>query len=266
MKARRHHVQEAGGIDADQGAALRIGAACRHWRGAKDMRPLTARALMTADVVTVPPETPVIAIAQLLADRGISAVPVVGADGGLRGIVTEADLVRRLAGGHGEIGLLRRLFIDTDRMAQRYAATHGATAADIMTAALVTVGPEAEAGEIAELLEARRIRRVVVVEDGRLCGVVSRADLLRALIAPSPTAGDGSDEQIRRAVLDAIKREPWAETFFTLLEVKDGVVEMHGFNRSAAVQRGLKVLIAEVPGVRGVVDRTHPMPNTFFAA
>ncbi|WP_235034926.1 CBS domain-containing protein [Roseomonas sp. 18066] len=230
------------------------------------MRPLTARELMTADVVTVPPETPVMAIAQLLADRGISAVPVLGADGKLRGIVTEADLIRRMAGGHGEIGLLRQLFTDMDQLANRYAATHGATAAEIMTVDLVTVSPETHAGTIAELLEEKKIRRVVVVEEGRLCGVVSRADLLRALVAPPLEHGEYSDERLRRAVQAAIKREPWAETFFTLMEVKDGVVELHGFSRSAAVQRGLKVLIAEVPGVTGVVDKTQPMPSTLFAA
>jgi len=230
------------------------------------MRPLTARELMTADVVTVPPETPVMAIAQLLADRGISAVPVLGADGKLRGIVTEADLIRRLAGGHGELGLLRQLFTDMDQLANRYAATHGATAAEIMTVNLVTVSPEDHAGTIAELLEEKKIRRVVVVEEGRLCGVVSRADLLRALVAPPLERGEYSDDRLRRAVQAAIKREPWAETFFTLIEVKDGVVELHGFSRSAAVQRGLKVLVAEVPGVKGVVDKTQPMPSYLFAA
>ncbi|WP_419899829.1 CBS domain-containing protein [Roseomonas sp. USHLN139] len=230
------------------------------------MRPLTARELMTPDVVTVPPETPVMAIAQLLADRGISAVPVLGADGRLRGIVTEADLIRRLAGGHGEMGLLRQLFTDMDQLANRYAAAHGATAAEIMTVELVTVTPETPAGTIAELLEEKKIRRVVVVEEGRLCGVVSRADLLRALVAPPLERGDYSDERLRRAVQAAIKREPWAETFFTLIEVKDGVVELHGFSRSAAVQRGLKVLVSEIPGVKDVVDKTQPMPSYLFAA
>ncbi|ONG49749.1 hypothetical protein BKE38_20485 [Pseudoroseomonas deserti] len=221
---------------------------------------------MTADVVTVPPETPVMAIAQLLADRGISAVPVLGADGRLRGIVTEADLIRRLAGSHGGFGILRQLFTDMDQLANRYAATHGATAAEIMTVDLVTVSPEDHAGTIAELLEEKKIRRVVVVEEGRLCGVVSRADLLRALVAPPLERGEYSDDRLRRAVQAAIKREPWAETFFTLIEVKDGVVELHGFRRSAAVQRGLKVLVAEVPGVKGVVDKTQPMPSYLFAA
>ncbi|MCQ4161426.1 CBS domain-containing protein [Roseomonas sp. GC11] len=231
------------------------------------MSPLTAKDLMTPDVVTVPPETPVLAIAQLLADRGISAVPVLSGDGAVLGIVTEADLIRRLAGqGDHQMGLLRQLFADLDRMAERYASTHGATAADVMTVDVITVTPSTPVSAIAELMEEKHIRRVLVVDQGRLRGVVSRADLLRALVAPQPEGGDYSDDRLRRAVLAAIKREPWAETFFTLVDVKDGIVELHGFSRSPAVQRGLKVLAEQIPGVKGVVDKTQPLPTYLFAA
>ncbi len=230
------------------------------------MSPLTAKDLMTPDVVTVPPETPVLAIAQLLADRGISAVPVLAADGAVLGIVTEADLIRRLAGHDQPMSLMRQLFADLDRMAERYACTHGATAADVMTVGAISVEPATPVGAIAELMEQKHIRRVLVVEQGRLRGVVSRADLLRALVAPPLEAGDYSDERLRRAVLAAIKREPWAETFFTMVDVKDGIVELHGFSRSPAVQRGLKVLAEQIPGVKGVVDKTQPLPTNLFAA
>src|SRR5919202_1713460 len=102
----------------------------------------------------------------------------------------------------------------------RYARTHGATAAEVMTERVViTVGEEATAAHIARLMEERGIRRVLVVEDGRLRGVVSRADLLRALVAPPQAAEDAlSDEEIRRAVLAAMREEStWADTFNTLV-------------------------------------------------
>ncbi len=231
------------------------------------MTQLTARDLMTPDVVTVPPATPVIAIARLLAERGISAAPVVDADGKLRGIVTEADLIRRLAGeADRPAGWLASLFSNQQADAERYARTHGVTAADIMSTEPVSVPPGMPAAEVAHLLEDRNIRRVVVVEDGKLKGIVSRADLLRALVAP-PAAGESdlSDDRIRRAVLAAMKKEPWADTFYTMVDVKDGVVTFHGFSRSAAVQRALAVLAENVPGVKSVVDDTQPMPAYLFA-
>ncbi|WP_439549704.1 CBS domain-containing protein [Falsiroseomonas sp.] len=231
------------------------------------MTSLRARDLMTADVVTVPPSTPVIAIARLLADRGISAVPVVDAEGRVAGIVTEADLIRRLAGEDDKpVGWLAAMFANPARDAERYARTHGVTAADVMTEGAVSVDPDTLASVIAHLMEEKGIRRVLVTEGGRLKGLVSRADLLRALVAPAPVEAELSDDRIRRAVMAAMKKEPWADTFYALVDVRDAVVEFHGFSRSAAVQRGLRVLAENVPGVKGVVDNTQPMPVYLFAA
>jgi CBS domain-containing protein len=227
---------------------------------------LTARDLMTPDVVTVPPETPVIAMARLLAERGISAVPVVAKDGALLGVVTEADLIRRLAGEEDKpMSWFASLFANPGEMAERYARTHGLTAADIMTEGAITVGEDATAQQIAQLMEEKGIRRVLVVTEGRLRGIVSRADLLRAIVAPPPAEGAMSDERIRRAVLAAMQKEPWADSFYTLVDVKDGVVTFHGFRRDAGVGRGLRVLAENIPGVKAVRDETQPMPVYLFA-
>ncbi len=228
---------------------------------------LTARDLMTPDVVTVPPETPVVAVARLLSERGISAVPVLDKDGSLLGIVTEGDLIRRLAGEEDEpVGWFKSLFTDPGREADRYARTHGACARDIMTESVVTVTEADTAVHIAHMMEERNIRRVLVVEGGKLRGLVSRADLLRALVAPPAIEGELSDDRIRRAVIAAMRKEPWADTFYTMVEVKDGVVEFHGFSRTESVKRGLKVLAENVPGVKGVNDQTQPMPMYLYAA
>jgi CBS domain-containing protein len=192
------------------------------------MQGLRARDLMTPDVVTVPPETPVIAVARLLADRGISAVPVTDAQGMLRGIVTEADLIRRLAGEEDSApGWFAGLFADPATQADRYARTHGVTAEEIMTRPVITVSPDETASHIARLIEERNIRR---------------------------------------AVMAAMKKEPWADTFYTLIEVKDGVVEFHGFQRSDSARRALRVLAENVPGVKQVVDNTQAMPMYLYAA
>jgi CBS domain-containing protein len=230
------------------------------------MTNLRARDLMTADVVTVPPETPVIAMARLLSERGISAVPVVDATGSVLGVVTEADLIRRLAGEVDKpASWLGSLFSSQARDAETYARTHGVTARDIMTESVVSVAPDMLASEVAHMMEEQAIRRVLVIEDGRLRGLVSRADLLRALVTPVQEPSALSDDRIRKAVLAAMKKEPWADTFYTMVNVTDGVVEYHGFARSAAVQRGLRVLAENVPGVKGVVDSTQPMPTYLYA-
>ena len=135
-----------------------------------------------------------------------------------------------------------------------------------MTQELISVAEDATATQIAQLMEEKHIRRVLVVSDGRLRGIVSRADLLRALVSPPAEEGELSDDRIRRAVLAAMRKEPWADTFYTMVEVKEGVVEFHGFARTDAVKRGLRVLAETVPGVKGVVDSTQPMPVYLYAA
>lgn len=226
-----------------------------------------ARDLMTPDVVTVPPETPVMAMARLLADRGISAVPVVDPQGKVLGIVTEADLIRRLAGEEDKpSSWFGSLFADPASQAERYARTHGVTAKDLMTEKVVSVAPDTTAAHIAQMMEQQNIRRVIVVEEGKLKGIVSRADLLRALVTPVHQEAELSDERVRRAVMAAMKKEPWTDTFYTLVEVKDGVVTFHGFRRSDSVQKALRVLAENVPGVKAVEDDTQPMPVFIYGA
>jgi CBS domain-containing protein len=207
-------------------------------------------------------------IARLFTDRGVSAVPITDAGGALVGIVTEADLVRRLAEEDeaAPAGWLVRLFDNSDIRAQRYARSHGAVARDVMTGRVVTAGPDESAAHIARLMEQNRIRRVIVAEGGRLLGMVTRTDLVRALLSPDePAEQDTSDDRIRLALLRAMEYESWLDTRFIGVNVRDGVAEFHGFIRSPAVQHGLRVLAGNVPGVRDVQDDTRPFPSTFGA-
>jgi CBS domain-containing protein len=224
------------------------------------MTTLAARDLMTAEVATSPPETPVAALVRLFTDRGVSAVPITDASGTLLGIVTERDLVRRLADEDEQpAGWLARLTSTPNARAARYAGSHGATAREVMTERVVTVPPDASAAHIAHVMEQHRIRRVLVAEGGRLLGMVTRTDLLRALVADRPPEGEVSDERIRAAILAAMRRESWADTLHVTVNVRDGEVEFHGFSRSASVQRALRVLAENVPGVRSVVDNTQQL-------
>lgn len=214
---------------------------------------MNVREVMTRKVVSVPADTPVLAVARLLADRGISAVPVADSWGMLLGIVSEADLIRRLASSdRPEPGFLRALLYDRDRAAQRYAAVHGATSGDIMTREVVTVTEEVSVEHAAHLIEMHRVRRLPVVQDGVLVGIVSRADLLKALLAPAAAT---SDDAIRAAVMAEITRLPWADAPFVFFDVAGAKVTLYGFCHSAAVRRGLVAIAAGVPGVQGVEDR-----------
>lgn len=223
------------------------------------MAGLRARDLMSTEVAKVPPETPVAAIARMFADRGISAAVVAEGDGSLLGLVTEADLVRRLADeDEASPRWLSRLLESPAAKAERYARSHGVSAREVMTTQLISVGPEESAAHAARLMEDHRIRRVLVTEGGRLLGLVSRSDILRSLVAQQhPVEDEASDEGIHRAVLAAMRREPWADTAWTTVHVQDGIVEFYGFSSSETISHALRVLAENVPGVKGVVDHTR---------
>lgn len=225
--------------------------------------PLFARDLMTREVVTVRPDLPVTALARLLADRGISSVPVTKASGELLGIVTEADLLRRLAAEEDRpVSWVGRLFGNVNEQAERYARTHGLLAQDVMTTALVTADSDATAAHCARLMEQHRIKRLPVLHEGRLVGVVSRADLLRAVLIPPERVGDSASRDA--LIYDALRREmreqPWTNSVYVFADVQDGVVTLHGFIRSEEVRRAMRVLAERIEGVRRVEDRLEPPP------
>lgn len=226
---------------------------------------MRAEEIMTREVVTVRPETPVAELARLFAERGISGAPVVDAEGNLRGIVTESDLMRRVAVGAERPGLFAGLLADPAERARDYARTHGRTAQDVMTTDPLTLGPDVPVDRVAKLLEERDIRRVPIVAAGRLLGVVSRADLLKAVLAAAPdTPAAADDASIRRELSRRLREQPWADRHFLHAAVKDGHVHFTGFARSEAMAQGLRALAEGVPGVRGVTLDLAPPPPFMF--
>ena len=154
---------------------------------------MEARDVMTPDVIRVGPDMSVPQVAKLMVDSRISALPVVK-DGKLIGIVTEGDLFRR-----GELGTERRrthwleMFASGTSLAWDYVKSHGQTVGDVMSDEVVAVAPTTPLAEIANILETRHIKRVPVVEDGRLVGIVSRANLVQALATlPAPSTSDAT--------------------------------------------------------------------------
>lgn len=162
---------------------------------AKSLGSLTAGEVMTAPVAYVMIETPLREIANLLLRERISAVPVLDEAGCLAGMVSEGDLVRRSAPDNGG---RRSWWLDLfeaetahNEEFLNYLKTHGLRAKDVMTREVVSVSPDTPIARVAELLEMHRIKRVPVVRDGGVVGVVSRANLLRVLAQGSPPRGRG---------------------------------------------------------------------------
>jgi CBS domain-containing protein len=217
---------------------------------------MQARDLMTTTVLTVTPETRLSQIAHLLSARGISAVPVVGPEGEMLGIVTEADLVRRLAGEAasrpaGWFGAL--LSRRPGATAEGFARLHGQQAGDVMSTSIVAVEEDTPAERIAQIMETRHVKRVPVLRDGKLVGIVSRADLLGLAFGPAAVPEEArSDDRLRREVERAMRDQPWADAYLVFPAVEDGVVTFHGWCRSPAVPRALRVLAEGLPGVKDV--------------
>lgn len=218
---------------------------------------MRAKDVMTSPVATVGPDATVQEIAKLLIERRVSGVPVLDQGERVVGIVSEGDLMRRVEHAderHRSWWL--RLFSDATTDAAEYVKTHGRRAADVMTRDVVTVGEDTPLHEIAALLEERRIKRVPVVQDGRLVGIVSRANLLHSLAArpmatPPPSV---DDEAIRTTILTTLREEVGGMTEFVNVVVSQGVVDLWGATDSSEVKRAIQVAAENTPGVREVRD------------
>ena len=227
---------------------------------------MRAADVMTADVVTVSPDTTVPEIAALLIERHISAVPVLDGDR-LVGIVSEGDLLRRPeTDTEAAPSPWLRLFTGPGAVPDRFRKAHGMTAREVMTRNVVTVAPDTTLGEVARLLESKRIKRVPVLDKGRLVGIISRANLLHGLVAgraaaPPAADGPGLDRQIRAEVQQMLARNAWLERDHVNLVVQDGVVHVWGIVRSGEHRQALNAALRALPGVRSVED--HLSPNWF---
>jgi CBS domain-containing protein len=226
---------------------------------------MRASDVMTTGVVTASPESKVRDVVGLLLEHRVSAVPVVDADGKIVGIVSEGDLTHRHESGTEHTGHWWRAITETSEEAARaYTRTHGRLARDVMTAGVVTVAPDTPLNEAAALLDKHRIKRLPVVKDGRLVGIVSRANLLQALF--KATAGAATDRQtqsdqtIRDAVVEEIRANDLGGAEVNVVVV-DGVVSLWGAVDSDAQRRAMTVAAQSAAGVQGVEDHLATLPS-----
>jgi len=222
---------------------------------------MLARDVMTTDVLTVTPDMNVRTIAQSLLDRRISAVPVVDQQGHVMGIVSEGDLMRRAEPGterHRSWWL--DLLASPDDKARDFAKSHGLTAKDVMTRPVVTATEDTPLAEIATLLERFRIKRVPVLRDGAIVGIVSRANLLHGLVAKEAApATTPDDATIRRHVIDRVKEAGIDEGYINVI-VAGGVVHLWGLLDSQVEKEAVRIAAQTAPGVRAVENNLGVLP------
>jgi CBS domain-containing protein len=199
--------------------------------------------VMTRDVLTVAPETPVKEVAALLVDNRISGAPVCDEEGTVLGVVSEADLLRKVEGLSPEVGgrlawVLRRLDDEIPKITAR-------TAAEAMTSPALAVRPTQQISEAARLMVDHRINRLPVVSGGKLVGIISRADVLRAF--------ERNDAELEREIReDVLRGALWLTPESFEIRVEDGVVELRGRVRTSQDAADVISLVRRVPGVLAV--------------
>ena len=196
--------------------------------------------VMTRDVCVVTPETPLKDVAALLTGRHISGAPVCDADGAVLGVVSEADILRKTEGLSPEIGgRMRWFFRRVDGELEKIAAR---TAGEAMTSPALTIRPTQQVSDAARLMIEHRINRLPVVAGGRLVGIVSRADLLRAF--------ERADDELEREIREEVLRgELWLAPEAFDVRVEDGIVTLRGIVHTREEADDVIRFVRRVPGV-----------------
>ncbi|SIT40719.1 CBS domain containing membrane protein [Paraburkholderia piptadeniae] len=212
--------------------------------------------IMTTSVVTATPDMTIHDAARLFVDNGISAMPVVDADGKVIGIVSQRDLLHRVENGtgHGKRQWWLELLLSSPReQAARYVKEHGHVVGDVMCDQVISISEDLPLDKIADLMERRHLKRVPVLRDGKLVGIVSRSNLIRALASVTPAVNSAShdDASLRDAIVLEMHGKPWGLPKQGVL-VRDGVAHLWGVIESEEEKRAIRIAAEGVPGIKRV--------------
>ncbi len=224
---------------------------------------MQARDVMSPKVVCIEVTQSVFDAAETMLSARVNAIPVVDDKGAVVGIVSEADLLRRAElDTDTKKGWLARLLDSETSAAHDFVAANTRRVADVMTRDVVTAGLDTPLRDLVDTMERRGIKRIPIVNDGILVGMVSRADLMRALLSREPDNPvlQPTDRALREAVTAAIDRHPWSSRWPINVFANDGVVHLWGFVENEDVRKALRVAAENVPGVRKVRNHLRLMP------
>ncbi|MFT3719998.1 CBS domain-containing protein [Pseudorhodoferax sp.] len=218
---------------------------------------MQARDVMTRQVISVAPDASLREVVDLLLAHRISGMPVVER-GTVVGLVGVGELMHRHEIGTDDPGAERswwqRLLVG-DPSAASYVRSHGTHVRDVMTQEVVGVPEDAPLARLAQIFEQRRIRRVPVLRDGRMVGLVTRADLVRALArACTPSAPALDDAQICQRLARELERQSWWDGTWSTFQVSGGVVRFAGYVQRQADKDAARIAAENIPGVRAVED------------
>jgi CBS domain-containing protein len=220
---------------------------------------MRAKDIMTTQLITVGLTTTVREIARLLAEKGISAVPVVDR-GELVGIVSEGDLIHRQELGTDEYrrrSSWYNIVDDMEAAAAFEAKAHGMHAREVMTREVISVAGHVTLTEVADIMESNNVKQLPVTRENRLVGIITRADLVRALAsrpegATAPVSSD--DEEIRIRTIETLEAIPGTSPWLTTVVVSEGVVRLYGTVEDEATLRPSREAIGKLKHVVEVGD------------
>jgi CBS domain-containing protein len=218
---------------------------------------MKAEEVMTREVISIDPDATVLQAARLMLQHHISGLPVIDKDGNLVGVLSEGDFLRRR-----ETKTERRrsrwleFLMGPGRVAAEYSHSHGSKVSEVMTPDVQTVDEVTPLEDIVELMERRRIKRVPVICGGQVVGIITRSNLMHAMVSLARVAqpADKGDAAIREHLLAEIQKEQWAPAATTNVVVHDGVVELWGVIVDERQREALIVAAENVPGVKAVKD------------
>lgn len=213
--------------------------------------------IMTRKVITVSPDTSWREVARVLVENHISGVPVVD-DGQVVGMVTEADLILRERAQLPRsrlISFFADLGSDPSTMAEEYRKAHGLVAKDVMSREVIAIREDTSIEEIAAIMVRKEVRRVVVLSKGKLVGIISRADLIRALSRlpeSHPAPGPARDEELATALRSELEKQPWFDKAHVRIEAIRGVIYLSGLVESQEVADAIELAARSLAGETGV--------------
>jgi CBS domain-containing protein len=217
---------------------------------------MRAHQIMTKPVITVTPDATVLEAANIMIRQHISGLPVVDAAGKLVGIVSEGDFIRRVEiGTERKRSLLLKFILGAGKSADDFVHEHGSKVSEIMSTGPVTVTEDTPLAAIVDLMEKKHVRRVPVLRNGRIVGIVTRANFLQAVASlarhvPDPTA---DDDHIRDRIIRAMERAEWSPIGLNII-VHDGIVHLSGVITDERARQVAIVAAENVEGVREVHD------------